>query len=57
MANNETNDLRLAQVFATKVFRIPDYQRGYAWGVRQWNDPSWWIWLHWSIQAIRLAYL
>lgn len=38
MANNDTNDLRLAQVFATKAFRIPDYQRGYAWGVRQWND-------------------
>ncbi|MBR3489102.1 MAG: DUF262 domain-containing protein [Bacteroidales bacterium] len=38
MANNETNDLRLAQVFATKAFRIPDHQRGYAWGVRQWND-------------------
>ena len=38
MANNETNDLRLTQVFATKVFRIPDYQRGYAWGERQWND-------------------
>ena len=38
MANNETNDLRLAQVFATKAFRIPDCQRGYAWGVRQWND-------------------
>ena len=38
MANNETNDLRLAQVFAAKAFRIPDYQRGYAWGERQWND-------------------
>ncbi len=38
MANNETNDMRLAQVFSTKAFRIPDYQRGYAWGERQWND-------------------
>ena len=38
MANNETTDLKLAQVFATKAFRIPDYQRGYAWGERQWND-------------------
>ena len=38
MANNETTDLKLAQVFATKAFRIPDYQRGYAWGERQWKD-------------------
>ena len=38
MANNDTTDLKLAQVFATKAFRIPDYQRGYAWGERQWND-------------------
>jgi hypothetical protein len=21
-----------------KIFRIPDYQRGYAWGTKQWND-------------------
>ena len=38
MANNETNGLRLAQVFATKAFRIPDYQCGYVWGEYQWND-------------------
>ncbi|MFI3297488.1 MAG: DUF262 domain-containing HNH endonuclease family protein [bacterium] len=28
----------LSELFANQVFRIPDYQRGYAWGERQWNE-------------------
>lgn len=37
------NDLQnLAKLFNNRVFRIPDYQRGYAWGLQQlkdfWND-------------------
>ena len=28
----------LYDVFRTSVFLIPDYQRGYSWGERQWND-------------------
>ncbi len=28
----------ISKVFAHKLLRIPDYQRGYAWGVRQWDD-------------------
>ncbi len=33
------NDLfSLSQLFDKKIFRIPDYQRGYAWGESQLND-------------------
>ena len=35
--SNQTN-INLAQLFGDKVFRIPDYQRGYAWGERQLNE-------------------
>ena len=28
----------IAKVFAHKLLRIPDYQRGYAWEERQWED-------------------
>ena len=28
----------LSQLFQDRVFRIPDYQRGYSWGDRQWKD-------------------
>lgn len=28
----------LASLFAGKLFQIPDYQRGYAWEKKQWND-------------------
>jgi hypothetical protein len=28
----------LFEVFANRVFFVPDYQRGYAWGEKQWND-------------------
>ena len=28
----------ISKVFAHKLLRIPDYQRGYAWGERQWDD-------------------
>ncbi len=28
----------LAEIFNKRLFRIPDYQRGYAWGRRQWED-------------------
>lgn len=28
----------LAKLFSGKIFRIPDYQRGYAWEKKQWQD-------------------
>lgn len=28
----------IENIFRTYVFRIPDYQRGYAWGEKQWSD-------------------
>jgi uncharacterized protein with ParB-like and HNH nuclease domain len=28
----------LTNLFSGKIFRIPDYQRGYAWEEKQWND-------------------
>lgn len=34
----ETNDLKLPDLFANKFFRIPDYQRGYAWESSQLSD-------------------
>lgn len=34
--------LSISKIFTEKLFRIPDYQRGYAWGLKQlkdyWND-------------------
>lgn len=36
MANNEL--LTLNEIFNNKLFRIPDYQRGYAWGKSQLED-------------------
>lgn len=30
--------ITLRQLFANRFFRIPDYQRGYAWGERQLDD-------------------
>ena len=38
MARTNESDLRLNELFGSKAFRIPNYQRGYAWGERQWND-------------------
>ena len=33
------NDLiSLSTLFDKRIFRIPDYQRGYAWGTNQLND-------------------
>jgi uncharacterized protein with ParB-like and HNH nuclease domain len=29
---------RINQIFADQVYRVPDYQRGYAWEERQWKD-------------------
>jgi hypothetical protein len=29
---------RFSQIFADQVFHVPDYQRGYAWEQRQWDD-------------------
>ena len=29
---------RISQIFADQVFFVPDYQRGYAWEQRQWDD-------------------
>lgn len=38
----ETNLLSVSKIFTERLFRIPDYQRGYAWTERQlkdfWND-------------------
>lgn len=28
----------ISKLFTEKLFRIPDYQRGYAWGEKQWKD-------------------
>ena len=28
----------LKNLFSVNLFRIPNYQRGYAWDVKQWND-------------------
>jgi hypothetical protein len=28
----------LSEIFSNRVFYIPDYQRGYAWDEKQWND-------------------
>lgn len=36
MANNKL--LTLAEIFNNRFFRIPDYQRGYAWELEQLND-------------------
>ena len=38
MAKTNESDLNLPQLFALRAFRIPRYQRGYAWGEKQWND-------------------
>ena len=36
MANNQLSTLN--EIFNNKLFRIPDYQRGYAWGENQLED-------------------
>lgn len=41
MGCNAQSGISLTQLFGEKVFRIPDYQRGYAWTVRQLNE----LWL------------
>lgn len=38
MARTNESDLRLNELFGSKAFRIPNYQRGYAWGEEQWDD-------------------
>ncbi len=30
--------LNLSNLFSGKVFKVPDYQRGYAWEEKQWRD-------------------
>lgn len=30
--------MKLSELFTSKVFQVPDYQRGYAWEHKQWND-------------------
>ncbi len=30
--------LTLAEVFRGKILQVPDYQRGYAWGEKQWSE-------------------
>lgn len=38
MARTNESNLKLGDLFAKKVFRIPMYQRGYAWGDKQLDD-------------------
>lgn len=38
MAKNNDSNLNLPELFANMAFRIPRYQRGYAWSEKQWND-------------------
>jgi len=42
MSENAASGINLTDLFSKRVFRIPDYQRGYAWGERQltelWQD-------------------
>ena len=28
----------IQEIFSNRSFQIPDYQRGYAWKEKQWND-------------------
>lgn len=38
-SNNQVNNVEpLQSIFARRLFRIPDYQRSYAWGEKQWKD-------------------
>jgi len=30
--------MSLSKIFFERIFRIPDYQRGYAWGEKEVND-------------------
>lgn len=34
----KTNLLNINKIFTDRIFRIPDYQRGYAWSKRQLKD-------------------
>jgi len=38
MSNQTSKYLPLKELLSNKAFRIPDYQRGYAWGARQLED-------------------
>ena len=38
MAKTNDSNLKLPELFANMAFRIPSYQRGYAWGKKQWDD-------------------
>ena len=38
MAKTNDSNLKLPELFANMAFRIPRYQRGYAWGKKQWDD-------------------
>ncbi len=38
MAKTNQSNLKLPELFANTAFRIPRYQRGYAWGEKQWTD-------------------
>ncbi len=33
-----TDLLSIQSIFSQRLFRIPDYQRGYAWGSKEWQD-------------------
>ena len=38
MSKTNQSNLKLPELFANTAFRIPRYQRGYAWGEKQWSD-------------------
>ena len=38
MSKTNQSNLKLPELFANTAFRIPRYQRGYAWGEKQWTD-------------------
>ena len=38
MARTNESNINLPSLFANTAFRIPHYQRGYAWGEKQWSE-------------------
>lgn len=38
MPKTNQSNLKLPELFSNNTFRIPRYQRGYAWGEKQWTD-------------------
>ena len=38
VSTNQPSLLPIQEIFQSSAFRVPDYQRSYAWGERQWDD-------------------